>query len=323
LYRLGLLLFFILFLASCSSVAKFEPKKINGDIDNLSQLSYSIKNINSSSALLENSFYIYKDTIYKKSIKKDYGFVCQNNEYKVITKFKNTVLISTKETIIEKKRAISCSIKNDLLAILFDDNSFYIKDLELDKILFKDSKTKTQTIWNNTASPIIADSFIVFPSLDGKIIIVDLVSYQNQTIDIDFNTFANISLLKKINNNILVATNNNIALIALNYQDNIKIKNNFTKFIKGKLYILAKNGYIYIYDKNLKELAKKKFPFSTLMGLVNTDKNIFILEENGFLIKTDLLLNKKEIFNISFDKKDKIYFGDSKIYFKDSYFVAY
>ena len=138
----------------------------------------------------------------------------------------------------------------------------------------------------------------------------------------DFDNFSNISLLEKIDNNVLIATNNSVTLIAPNYQDSIKIKNNFTKLIKDKLYILAEDGHIYIYDKNLRKLDDKKFPFSTLMGFVHKGDNLFILEENGFLIKTDLLLQKQEIFNISFDKEDKIYFGDSKIYFSDSYFVA-
>ncbi len=311
-----------LFLASCSSIAKFEPENINGDIDNLLDLSHPIENINSSSALLENSSYIYKDNISKEAIKNNYNFVCKNDGYKIITKFQSSIVVSDEEMILDKKRAISCAIKDDLLAVLFDDNSFYLKDLSLNKILFKDSQNEAKTIYNNTASPIIDDSFIIFPSLNGKIILVDRTSYNSNIIDVDFNDFSNISLLKKIDNNVLIATNNSITLIAPNYQDSIKIKNNFTRLIKDKLYVLAQDGHIYIYDKNLKKLADKKFPFATLMGFVHKNENIFILEENGFLIKTNLLLQEKKIFNISFDKEDKIYFGDSKIYFPTSYFVA-
>ena len=321
-YKVGVLGFFLLFLASCSSIAKFEPKNINGDIDGLLNLPSPMKRINSNTALLENNYYIYKDNISKKPIRSNYDFVCGNDEYKIITQFQKTILLFDEEKIINKKRAISCSIKDSFLAIVFDDNSFYLRDLDLDEILFKHSKKEVKTIWNNTPPPIIDDNIVVFPSLNGKVILVDRASYKEQTIDIDFNDFSNISLMEKIDNSIIIATNNTIVLLASNYQDNIDIKNNFVKIIKDKLYVLAENGYIYIYDKQLKELTKKKFPFSTLIGFAYNDKSIFILEENGFLIKTNLLLDEKEIFNISFDKEDKVYFGDSKIYFKNSYFVA-
>lgn len=313
--------FLLAFFVSCSSSNIYVPKNLSGDISNFIKLDSNIKYSNSYIATLDNSKYIYAGEISKETIKANYNLLCKKDKLKIISNNENTIFLNMKkENILSEQRAISCSIDDGIMAILYADNSFIIQDYN-QKILFSNKEEEASLIYSDTSPAIIKKNIVFMPSLNGALFIIDRKNYKSRTFSSDFNKFSNISFLQVLNNNIIIATKNNISLLAPSYQDNIKKKNNFIKIIDGNIYVLATNGFVYIYDKNLKELANKKFKFSNLLGLVSTGKYIYILEKSGYLIKTDLFLEKQEVFNISFDKDKKIFFGEDKIFFENFYFA--
>jgi len=315
-----LILLISIVISACSSSQVFTPLNVSSSDIEIKDIPFAIKKTGFDFAVLHSNYYISNDEI--KKINHNLDFVCKNEKHIIASNEKSTfLLMNGSKKNISNNIAISCTIKNNTLAILYDNNRFILQDMESMKVLFSLKEDEISMINTNTPSPIITNHIVLAPTLSGKLLIIDFATFKIlNNVSIDFESFNNISFLEIINDDLIVATKNTIMTMANNYQDTIKKTSNFMKIINDKLYVLSENGYIFILDKNLKQIKSHKFKFANLMGFIYDDKYIYILEKQGFIIKSDLNLEKITTFKIDIDTDDKVYFGNKKIYFNSHYF---
>lgn len=310
----------VVFFTGCSSKQYFEPQDTKSGLEAKTIIAPAyIKSINTVGATLDNNIFIDNIGISKFPLTKGYYFV--NNKYGqilVANKTKELLFLDTNETIKFKSNVIGATAKENLIAILFSNNSIGLYDKKTKQ--FKLKKYFKNSPLNDTriTMPIFLDKIILYPTLDGKVIVVDIDSYKViKTLTVDpENEVKNIILLKTIGDTLIAATPNKI--ISLNdgelYKKDVIIQSYIVsdKFI----YIATLDGTILKLNLKLNIIKKKKFKFAKFQTLA-LGEYLYGVESQGYIVKLSKDFEKIETYNFPFEEDEKIFVNKNKIYIEN------
>ena len=323
------ILFAAILLVGCGTKRQyFEPEDVNLKANFNESLPSSISATTINGAILKNGTAITKEGLISQNIKlsKD-ATVLNDHEDKLLISTldgKFSVISKMNETIFQRnfdEAIVSASLENDRLALVSASNVIYLIDISADATLleFKSSTIYSQD--SRVASPYFMSSLVIFPTLDGKIMIVD--KNQGRILrDVVVSSdefFNNIIFLDVINETMIAATGKRIVAISpektLYY--NGEIKNIVTN--KDRLYIFKKDGEILLSDLNLQKINSINFKFAIFSNAVALNDYLYVIEKKGYLIKTDLELEKYQIFKLNDEIEDKSFMGYKEFYYDDKY----
>lgn len=311
----------ILFVSTgCSSKKYFEPEDTKSSNFKVKDLPSYIKNYNNNGATLENSNFISKNGISKIEIQEGFDFI-NFNENQVLASNKNYELQIGKETLKFERNVVAASKKGELLALIFSDNSIALYDLTKKEFILKEYYKDSIINDNRIANPLFYNNLLLFPTLDGKIAILNLKNkkiVRNIVVDAD-NEINNLIFLNIVNDTLIAATNNKVLSVGT---QNLEIKEleirNIISSAK-ELFISTIDGTIYKFDSDLKELASNKFKYAKFYTLNYTNNNLYALESQGYIIKLNNNLSNEKVYDFSFDNEDKVISINNRIYFGDEY----
>ncbi|WP_441751636.1 plasminogen-binding protein PgbB [Helicobacter pylori] len=233
--------------------------------------------------------------------------------------------------------ALSASVKGNLLAVVLADNSANLYDITSQKLLFSEKGSPSTTINSLMAMPIFMDTVVVFPMLDGRLLVVDYVHgnptpIRNIVISSD-KFFNNITYLIVDGNNMIASTGKRILSVVSGQEFNYDGDIVDLLYDKGTLYVLTLDGQILQMDKSLRELNSVKLPFASLNTIVLNHNKLYSLEKRGYVIEVDL--NDFNSYNVyktptigsfkffSSNRLDKGVFYDKNRVYYDRYFLDY
>lgn len=266
----------------------------------------------------------------------------------------------TKEQIKLKTQgcAISASLKGNLLAFVTTDNTSHIislessadianVDLPKDKSADKNDKNSEEAkephksvfsqkgsavlaVNQLIAAPLFLDSVVVFPTLDGRILVVSLQNYETQRniIVSSEKFFNNIIYLQGDDVRIFAATPKKLISIVsgqqFSYQEDIKD----ITFANGYLYALTLEGKIAQLDHTLREVNTKKFEYASLEGMSVANNVLYTYEKNGsFIIALDLENFSHKVYQAqdTFGKmmSNKLHFYTKNIFYYNRYYFDF
>ncbi|UOS60405.1 plasminogen-binding protein pgbA C-terminal domain-containing protein [Helicobacter pylori] len=233
--------------------------------------------------------------------------------------------------------ALSASVKGNFLAVVLADNSANLYDITSQKLLFSEKGSPSTTINSLMAMPIFMDTVVVFPMLDGRLLVVDYVHgtptpIRNIVISSD-KFFNNITYLIVDGNNMIASTGKRILSVVSGQEFNYDGDIVDLLYDKGTLYVLTLDGQILQMDKSLRELNSVKLPFASLNTIVLNHNKLYSLEKRGYVIEVDL--NDFNSYNIyktptigsfkffSSNRLDKGVFYDKNRVYYDRYYLDY
>lgn len=318
----SLLVVFTLFFSGCFSKQYFEPKHTKWSLNKkiITTPSY-IQMKNANGATLEDRRILNKFGVSEFVLPDGYEFlnytsndiIAANNQGKLL-------FVGEKMSLDLGNNIIAATRQGNLLAIVFADNTIALYDLKLKQYKFKNYLKKVFVNDIRIASPIFFKNLILFPTLDGKVLVVNNKNFKvikTLTIDPD-NDIRNIILLKTIDDIMIAASPNKLVVL------------NEGKFLTKEFFIqsyLVDDSYIYIatldgrlikYDLKLKKLASKKFKFAKIHGIaIDKEKNIYGVEAAGYLIKVSADFSKITIYDFPIESDEMMYIHKSKIYFEN------
>jgi len=314
-------LFLILF-TGCSSKQYFEPEDTYSFDQETHELKSSIRDLNSNGATLENNTFISEKGISEK-IDGNFEFLNIVDGTIISANDNATINLKSKETnksFTFEKNIISASKHNNLLAFSSIDNSITLYNMKTKQVLFKDYG-KASAINNiKIANPIFLNTVVLYPTLDGKVVILDLQKNTiAKTINIDPKSdINNIIFLKEVNNTLIAATSNKLFTF-VNGKVNLKDVDVQSVIVnKNNIYAATLDGEIIKYDFALNKIAFKKFKFAKINALA-FGTYLYALESQEFLIRIDEEFNTVKIFDFSFNNEEKVLSIGDKIYFDDEY----
>jgi len=318
-----LISFVVVLFQGCSTKKYYEPEEVYDNNIAIYDLGSNITHINSDGATLNNRKFISKEGLSNEFLEEGYTFLNKNNGVLLSTNDQSILAITkngTTEKIKFNQNIVSATIEDNLVAMSFIDNSISLFDLKEKKVVFKEYFTLSILNDIRITNPIFLTSLVLFPTLDGKIVIVDKnkkTIYKTINLDPDHDIH-NIIYLSAIGDTLVAATPNKIFSFV---NGKVKIVAQDVKNVvvnHKNIYVSTLDGRVLKYDEKLNLLATKKFKFAKFHAMVYTD-NLYILESQGYLIQIDKDFQNVTVVDFSFDPDEKVTAIDDTIYFEDSY----
>ena len=326
-----LIFIFLSFFIGCFNSKKyFSPKKLETNQKHKISNKYVIQT-NGQVALMNNGNILSKSKFMElegiKLSKNDEVINIIGDKAIIINKYskKSKILdIKSNKSIYLKTpfNILSCSIFNKIyLAYVLENNSFGIYNLKSKQNIYLNRQNENFIIDYRVANPLQIDNIIMFPMLDGKVIIfnMDNLKIIKEVYVSTEDYLNNVTFLEQLDNSIVVSTN--YKTIIMNESGIQEYKNLIYKVLihNKSIFIFGKDGTISKFNKNLKTQKIKKIQSANFIDAVIYENKIHILEKEGFLIEIDLNLNNlkvykaEEVENIFFSTPNKFYFDKNII----------
>ena len=175
-YILVSLLSVFLFTA-CSGKKYFEPEDTSSNIElNEKSIPATIKSFNKIGATLEDNKVITKNGISQNELPEGFEFLNLTEDGRIIaTNYIDKILIGNQERKVSEV-VVAASLRNEKLALIYSNNSMELIDINTNKTLFKEYLPISLANDTRITNPFFMGNLILFPSLNGRVIIVSSVN---------------------------------------------------------------------------------------------------------------------------------------------------
>ena len=292
-FKLLSLIAIILF-TGCSTRSYFEPKKnVKNPIIIKSELNSPIINITKNIATLKNGETIPKTTKLPK------GFIALDKNLAI----KGYILRVNNKNITFKKLIATAKKNNNLIAIVFGDNSFGLFDLNQNKLISTYNFGPSLANRKFIAQPVFYKDLILVPSLNGKVGIYDKTKTQmlREIIVSKKDYFNNIIYLGVKNDNLIMASRDEIKVITPMMPVSSKSYNIRHILVGNKyIYIFTLSGEIKKLNFLLKDVKNINFKYAIILAPTIYNNKIYFLSRgnNSYLIKLNKNFSNYEIYPI-------------------------
>lgn len=319
----------LVFFSGCETKRQyFEPSSIAAEVEFDGVLPASIKEVGRYGAILENGQVITKDGLSQAIVPAGYSLVGKSDDTLLVAGECGKIKIINKSdssTLYERKfdgtNVASAGLENDILALVTSANQIYIIDIKEDKVIMQKQYEDIFAVDYRMASPYFLNSLILFPTLDGKIVIVDKISGQiiRDVVISSQAFFNNIIFLDVIQDRMIAATSKKV--ISINPEKINFLDADIREIIalENRMYILAKDGRVILTNSDLEVLKERKFEFAIFSGAI-WGEYLYIIEKEGYLIAVDKDLRSSNVYELGDEIKDMSFSSKDTIYYKNKYF---
>ena len=317
----------LLILSGCGTKRQnFEPISLSGEIDYSGKLPASIKYVTRAGATLQNGQVITSSGLHDVKLPKGYTFLANWDEKYLATSILSDLIIVNKDSKIIYQRVFdsalaSASLRDNTLAVVLGNNTVLLIDTVSDKILYEKSGDRVYAHDSRIAAPHFLTTIVVFPTLDGKLLIVDLDKNKllRDVVVKSEKFFSNIIYLDVIGDRLVAATQKRVVSISPKSIAFLDEDVRDIIIMKDKVLVFTKDGRVILTDADLKVLKTKKYKFATFVGVIHGEF-IYMIERGGFLIATDLSLISSNVYELPDDIDSFVFMTDDKLFYEDKYF---
>ncbi|TQR61137.1 hypothetical protein [Campylobacter troglodytis] len=315
----------LLLFAGCGTKRQyFEPERIEGKLSYDKKLKAGIIDTNLNYARLKNRQVLDGlGVIENFSLPKGWMLLRHEaDEFVIADREGNLRILDTQNEELYSYKfdaaVLSVALSGDDLALVLADNTIILANRSLG-IKFSQTLAAAPAQDSRVASPHFFESIIVYPSLDGKLLIVNR---QSQRIIKDVlvsseEFFNNIIYLDVIEDTMIAATSKKIVVV--NPTETFSLNEDLRTVILADnfIFIFAKNGNIIKTNLNLNKLTERKFKFAIYNDSTVYDGNLYVFEKTGYLIKSDLNLEKIQVFRLKGAVNEKSFMQEGKFYYSN------
>ncbi|MGP1485998.1 MAG: L-seryl-tRNA selenium transferase [Campylobacter sp.] len=304
----------------------FEPTQIEKEKVPTQRLSSDINTLSLNGAVLENGEGISKTGLLNSNIKfpKDVTLLNTSGDKFVTSSIDGNLSIINQNGELLFQRSfneaiVSAALEDNKLALLSAQNAIYLIDISTNEVLLDFQSSDVYAQDARVASPIFMSSLVVFPTLDGKIMIVqkDQGRILRDVVVSSEQFFNNIIFLDVVDETMVAATGKKI--VSINPEKTVYYNGEIKDLVidKDSIYILQKDGTIVLSDLQLQKIKDVNFKFAIFSSAAIFNDSLYVIEKTGYLIKTDLALENAKIYEINSAVEDKIFTGFKGFYYKD------
>ncbi len=317
----------LLILSGCGTKRQnFEPTSLSGEIDYDGKLPSSIVDVVRGGATLENGQIITKSGLLDVKVPEGYTFLGNSNDkYLATSKCSDLIIIDKNSAILYEKKfdtvIASASFKDDMLAVVLGNNSVQLIDIKTDKILYQKSGDRVYAHDSKIAAPYFLTSLLIFPTLDGKLLIIDLKKNKllRDVVVKSEKFFSNVIYLDVLGDRLVAATKQRVVSINPKSMAFLDEEVKDVIILENRVLVFTKDGRVILTDADLKVIKSKKFKFAAFVGTIHGEF-VYIIERGGFLIATDLNLITSNIYELPDKIESFVFTTDDKLFYENNYF---
>ncbi len=312
--------------SACSSKEVFEPKNVDDDWEYYGNSDFTITNISQRAALIEDRKVVVAGEITDITIAEEDrllgfsdGWVMSSNiDGNLTVQLVDDILL--KQTFELKRTIATASIKNDILAVLFTNNKMALYSMIDKKLLLKEQGDAPIVVNSKIIAPHFKDGLVIFSTLDGKIVLINLESKKKlRTVIVSSEDhFNNIIYFNFVDNKIIASTGHKILSLAKK-EHRIRHDIRYVVDDEKNIYISTKQGEVISLTPDLQQNKKIKFPFAHFLGMIVGQNNIYLLEKEGYIIEVSKDLLEYKIYEVNVE--DGYIFIDDKVFYIDDEYI--
>jgi len=312
-----------LLFSGCASKEYYEPEDTEDSIALTDRFDASIIETSGENATLEDGTIITKTGKSDLRFPKGYRFVYQNEEWSLGLKTGGSLFAvknanESKELRLPRTVA-TVALKDNLLAVVFADNELALYDFNSGELLFKEPATESTAIDMRIASPRFLNELVLFPTLDGKIVIVNADTKEHiRTIIVSSEEYFNNIIYFNVINDILYAATPYKVYTLGTKEARVALEIRNAVFTEEGGWVTTKQGEIVSLSAGLEILSRQKFPFAHFLGLIVTDKAVYAAEKEGYMIICEKDLSSPKVYDISLEE-GYFFTSDDSFYFDNVY----
>lgn len=317
----GLLL--LVFFLGCSSKEYYKPEDTEGSLPLTERFESSIIEISGESATLEEGTIITKKGLESTRFPKGYRFVFKNEEWSLAVKTGGEIFAVKNEneskTLKLSKTVAAAALKGDLLAVVFADNELALYDFKSGELIFKEPASESTAVDMRIANPRFLNDLVLFPTLDGKVVIVNSTAKELvRTIIVSSEQyFNNIIYFNMVNDALYAATPYKIYTLGTK-ESRVEMEARNVLVNEKGVWVATKQGELISLTHSLEILARQKFPFAHFLGLIVTDEAVYAAEKKGYMIVAPHDLSSSKVYDFSLED-GFFYTSDEGFYFDNVY----
>lgn len=180
------------------------------------------------------------------------------------------------------------------------------------------------------AAPLFLESIVVFPTLDGRLLVVSTkdFSVQRNIIISSDKFFNNIIYLEGDDTRIFAATPKKLISIISGQEFSYSAQIKDVLFYGGYIYVITLDGKFAQLDHTLREINTEKFPYASLNGMVVANNTFYTFEKyGGFIIGISLDDFSYKVYQAqdAFGKvaQNKLNFYSKNIFYYNKYYFDF
>jgi len=309
--------------SACSTKEVYEPKVVTDDWDKIESISDDIIDTAANVALLDNRHVLTKKGETNIVIPENQRVVSLSDGKIISASIDGNVTMTDLESqerssYMLKKTIAAASIKDNILAVVFANNDIALYDTDEKSLIFKEQSGKAIANDRRMVNPYFFNDLVMFPTLDGKIIIVKIDAKKRLRTSIISSEpyFNNVIYFKLANNKLLGATS--YKLLALSKKELRKKYEIRNVVVDGdRIYLTTKQGEVIALTPDLQVESKIKFPFAHFLGMIAYKDKLYILEKEGYLIVVDKSNFDYTVHEVDIDEDAFVFVGDDVFYVED------
>ncbi|HIO90709.1 MAG TPA: hypothetical protein EYG69_02945 [Campylobacterales bacterium] len=321
---------FIILLSGCSSKTYFEPSSIAGKIEYKESLNSLLKDVSRDGATFADGQVVTKKSglLTGFNIPSNFKFLSDNGSEIAISDIHGNLKILSKNDGSElfsnefSAQILSCTKRGNFLAMLDSNNALLLYDISASKLLYKEKLEDSVAVDARVANPLFLNDLVVFPTLDGRLLIMDL-NKKRILRDIaisDRRIFNNVIFLGVHNNIMVAATSSKVISITPTDIKNYKVGVKDILYIDNQVYIFTKAGSVILLDNQLQKISELKLPFA-IFSTAFSGNMIYAVEKKGFIIEIQKDLSSHKVYELADEVnvpvigyKGQVFIGDKVIY---------
>ena len=221
-----------------------------------------------------------------------------------------------------KKTIASASVKGDNLAVVFADNELAVYSIASKALIFKEQGTEPLVVNTQIVNPFFINNLVFFGTLDGKVVIVNLdlkKKLRTVTVSAEEN-FNNIIYFNMIGNRVIAATGYKILSMA-EKEIRVKYETRNIVYDGKDIFITTKQGEVISFTPTLELNARIKFPFAHFLGMISDGDNLYILEKEGYMIILNKNMKDYSVHEVDMTEDGFIFIAGKTFYVADKKIV--
>lgn len=311
-------------LSGCSTKEFYKPQSVKDDWPTAGYLGNAIVDTTFDGAVLENGQVITRQGIADKKVPHGYRFISQSDGWIIAGQTDGKLLLlaekGTSQHMFELSKTVAAAtVKGDILAVLFANNEMALYSIESAQPLLKEQGNPPVAVDNRIVNPFFLNELVLFATLDGKIVIINSQTKKvlRSMIVSSEEHFNNIIYFNIIGNKMVAATSYRILALA---DKEVRTAYELRDIVYDDdgIWISTKQGEVVALTPSLQVKAKQKFPFAHFLGMIVTEKKVYLLEKQGYLIVLEKDLSNFDVYDADIEE-GYVFVSDKAFYFDDAF----
>ena len=305
-------------LSGCGSRQYFTPEQTyNASTSNMGD---SIIHYSRDGATLASGNILTKHQMVKLKLEKGFHFINNAKNVAITADSEGHCnIVSSKGTVDSIKFSqalVAGTFMGKYLVYVLQNNNYGVYDVEAKNIVFNNKSEKAYAIDTRIANPLHVDNLAVIPTLDGKLIVLDLTTLKisKEMYVSTEKSLNNVIFLGRLKNTLIAATPKKV--LSINNKGKKELDKGVSEVIidKDAVFVFEKDGKILQLNEGLSINYEKKFKFAHFSVATVFDDRVYALDKQGYLIVTNKSFSKHKVYNVS--KVDGYAFvSNGKIYY--------